>query len=195
MYCFAGQIKWPCWPNLVPVPEFDTYGLEGDIAQQLTHVFTTLIFLWFCTVGKIRLVNIGMTPIGLLQNWGTYSGNSLIQEWCLKYKMEIKSNKYLSFLFKLCRNVKCCNFPTPFKRPPIWRVILLLWTHLIFMACALPLNPALFRIEFPISALSLIDIDCDLSPPRSPLWHPPTGPDISHAGDLWLHRWRRRHGS
>lgn len=40
--------------------------------------------------------------------------------------------------------------------------------HLIFMLCAHILNPALFRVEFPLSAILLIYIDCDLSRPDHP---------------------------
>lgn len=107
----------------------------------------------------------------------------MIQEWLQKHKMGIKSSQQPSPSFTMFR-----------PRPPIWRVILLL-ERIQYSRCALTYwVHSLFSIEFPISALLLIYIDCDLSPPRSPLWHPAAGPDIGHAGHLWLHRRHRCHG-
>lgn len=98
----------------------------------------------------------------------------MIQEWLQEDKMEIKSSQQPSPSFTM--------FPTKA-------------THLTSDPITHILSPALFSIEFPISALLLIYIDCDLPPPRSPLWHPADGPDIGHAGDLQLHRRRRCHGT
>lgn len=154
------------------------------------HVFSThftfgrwqrVIVLWTEYMKSIlELHRYSTVSLVLVKNKSTCNWNSL---WFRSDFRNIKSSQQPSPSFTMFR-----------PRPPIWRVILLLWTHLIFTLCAHILSPDRSSVEFPISALLLIYIDCDLSPPRSPLWHPAAGPDIGHAGYLWLHRRRRCHG-
>lgn len=132
----------------------------------LSHIF----FRRFCIVDRIHQVNIGMTPIQ--HHWFGVclkQVNLSSRFFDSRKNFEIQNGKEIPItLFLLCWNAPATCFPKTFKRPPIWQGILLLWT---------------------------IDVGGDLSSHRSPLRHPATGPDGSHAGDLWLHRWRRCHGT